>query len=209
MKKIGLFLILLLMFTACSSTQTGNSKKKYFDADNQEIERKEFLELKKQRSFMEFPSENPRNRKLFRIETEGEIKNIQYIRDLLAKEYNFSQKASAPLVVIYYREKDPCNSSGGFVNKEWMREYKKQLEEGLSKIANIQTMYLYKEYDGLEIHKNLIPWQKDPSNFFYESFFNGYFACTGFVVIAEDGRYFSRSVEFNKELVFEVAKALN
>lgn len=146
---------------------------------------------------------------LTRREIRGKVNNKESFDIMIEKELNFKLDKTKPTVIIYYIDKDPYNSGGGFVDKQWVKKWKKDLENGLYQIAEIKPIYLYKNFNGLKKHKGIIPWKKDPDNQVAELFFKHKYPWLSFLVISKNGDYISFFGEFTLNHLWEATKIMN
>ena len=171
MRKLIPTLIIGLLFYSCSSSKVENNKTRYFNENNIEISKSEYNKSVTNRNLIRIQNDSLNTNRLTKREIRGKINNKKKLDDLLNKVTNTNLDSTKPTVIIYYIGKDPYNSGGGFVDKQWMQNWKNDLETGLNQIAGIKPVYLYKDYNGLKKHEGIIPWIKDPENQIAELFF--------------------------------------
>ncbi len=208
MKKLLLTLIFGFLICSCSSTKVGNDKTKYFDENNIEINESKFNQIRSTNKLLDIQGDSVNHKKLTLREDQGNVNDRKALELLLEKELNQELDSNKPIVIIYYPGKDPCNSSGT-KSREWIKSWYGHLEIGLSKIAQVKPLYIYKDYDGLKKYEGILNWKKDPKGIIEKLFFKHHYPCSSFVVISKDGKYFSRFGEFGKEYVWEVTKQMN
>ncbi|WP_412985480.1 hypothetical protein [Pontimicrobium sp. IMCC45349] len=209
MKELLLKLIIGILFYSCSSSKVENNKTKYFNENNIEISKSEFNESRSNRKLIEVQNDSLNIKILTNREVRGKIKNKKLFDNLLNKSVNINVDSTKPTVIIYYIGKDPYNSGGGFVDRQWMKNWKNDLEKGLNQIAEIKPIYLYKNYNGLKKHEGIIPWKKDFENQISELFFKHKYPWLSFVVISKNGDYISRFGEFTLDYVWEATQLMN
>ena len=82
------------------------------------------------------------------------------------------------------------------------------MEKGIYKIAQSKPVYIYKDRNGLEKFRSVLPWMQDPGKTIERLFFKYHYPCYSFTVIANDGKYISYFGEFTKESVWAAIKLL-
>jgi len=209
MKKVLLTFIIGILIFSCSATKTGKEKTRYFDENNVEISKSEFNKSRTNRNLIRIQNDSLNTITLTKREVRGKINNKKELDDLLNRATNTNLDSTKPTVIIYYMGKDPYNSGGGFVDKQWMQNWKNDLENGLNQIAGVKPFYLYKDYNGLKKHEGIIPWNKDPENQIAELFFKHKYPWLSFVVISKNGDYISRFGEFTLDYVWEATQIMN
>lgn len=187
MKKTLLLIILGIIFYSCSSSKVENNKTKYFDESNIEISKTNFNKSRSNKKLIAVQNDSLNIKILTSREIRGRITNKESFDILLNNSINTNINSKKPIVIIYYIDKDPYNSGGGFVDDKFMKNWRSDLEKGLNEIAGIKPIYLYKSYTGLEKHEGIIPWKKDPENKVAELFFKHKYPWLSFVVISKDG----------------------
>ncbi|MDN6310176.1 MAG: hypothetical protein ACTHY4_05915 [Flavobacteriaceae bacterium] len=191
MKKNLLLAIFGIIIFSCSSSKT-----RYFDDNNVEISRSRFKKILSEYKFFEIPGDSTDQKKLISREERGEISNRAILEKKLQEQINYTIDDSQPLVIIYYPETKPCNSTK---STEWIRRWYGELEEGLRQIVNIKPVYIYKSNEGLHDYNGIIKWNEDPKGRVERLFFEHHYPCESFVVISKDGDYISYFGEFAKE----------
>lgn len=209
MRKLLLTLIIGILFYSCSSSKVENNKTKYFDEENIEIGKSEFNKSRSNRNLIAVQNDSLKTKSQTSREVRGKIKNKELFDIILNKSTNTNIDNTKPTVIIYYIDRDPYNSGGGFVDRQWMNNWKNELENGLNQIAGIKPIYLYKNYNGLKKHKGIIPWKKDTENQVAELFFKHKYPWLSFVVISKNGDYISRFGEFTLDYVREATQLMN
>ncbi len=206
MKSLLKIIILNLLLCACSSSKVNKNATKYFDENNIEISKKDFNKKKKTGKLLEITIDSI-NRKLTTRERRGTLNNMPKFIETLETGLNTVLESNKPIAIIFYPGKDPCNS-GGTGKKEWIKNWYKQLEDGLQQVAQIKPLYIYKDSKGLENYDGLLDWKQDPNQFIEHLFFKHHYPCSSFVVISSKGDYISYFGEFPKEFVWEAAQVL-
>ena len=209
MRKTFLTLIIGILTYSCSSTKVKSNRTKYFNENNIEVSQSEFNKSRSNRSLIAVQNDSLRTKTLTNREIRGKITNKELFDNQLNKILDTNIDNTKPIVIIYYIDKDPYNSGGGFVDRQWMKKWKKDLENGLNQIGEIKPIYLYKNYNGLKKHKGIIPWQKDVGNQVSELFFKHKYPWLSFVVISKNGEYISRFGEFTLDYVWEATQLMN
>lgn len=208
MKKHLLAVIIGILICSCSATKTENNKMRYFDEDNIEISKSKFNQIRSTNKLLDIPGDSVNHKKLTLREKRGKITNRALLDSLLENEIKQELNFTKPLVIVYYPGKDPCNSSGLATiesRKIWFRE----LEDGITQVAQTKPIYIYKNNDGLEKYDGVLTWHKDPQGTVEKLFFEHHYPCSSFVVISKDGNYISYFGEFRKEYVWEATQILN
>lgn len=205
MKKI-LFISIVGIIISCSSTNIGTDKK-YFNENNIEITKSEYNRSRSTNKLLDIPGDSANHRKLALREERGKITNRPILESLLEKETNRQLDPDKPIVIIYYPGKDPCNSSA-FPTEESVINWFKILEDGITQIAQIRPIYIYKDKEGLEKYSGILTWHKDPEETVEKLFFKYHYPCSSFVVISKNGDYISYFGEFGKEYVWEATQLM-
>ncbi len=206
MKKV--LLIFIILIYSCSVTKTGNNKTRYFDENNLEISKSEFNRIRSTNKLLDIPGDSANDKKLTLREKRGKINDRNSLELLLENATSLELDSKKPIVIIYYPGKDPWNSSGT-TNKEWIKSWYGQLEEGLSQMAGIKPLYIFKDNEGLKKYDGILNWNKDPEGTIERLFFDHHYPCSSFVVISKDGDYVSYFGEFGKEYVWEATEIMN
>ena len=132
-----------------------NSEVKYFDENAIEISKIDFDTKLESRNYLEIPGEEKPNKKLVLRENHGKINDVGKLYTLLETSTGQKLNRQNPMVVIFYPGKDE-NNSGGQNDRISIRLRKKELCKGLKEVAEIEPIYIYKDYTGLEKQKNFI-----------------------------------------------------
>lgn len=194
---------------SCSSSRIENSKTKYFNENNIEISKLQFDKSRTNKKLIAVLNDSMNKKILIQREVRGKISNKELFNNSLSKSLNINVDSKKPIVIIYYIGKDPYNSGGGFVDKQWVKKWKNDLEKGLNEIAETNPIYLYKAYDGLKKHEGIIPWKKDPENKVADLFFKHKYPWLSFVVISKSGDYISRFGEFTLDYIWEATRLMD
>lgn len=208
MRKILLTLIFGILIYSCSSSKIDNDRTKYFDENNLEISKSKFNRIRSTNKLLDIPGDSVNHKKLTLREKRGKINDKKSLELLLEKVMNLELDSNKPIVIIYHPGKDPCNSSGT-TDKEWIKSWYGQLEEGLNQVAEVKPLYIYKDNDGLQKYNGILNWNKDPEGTIERIFFKYHYPCKSFVVISKDGEYISYFGEFGKEYVWEATQLMN
>lgn len=207
MKKILLPLIFGILLYSCSSTKIANDKTKYFDENDLEISKSKFDDMLSTNKLLDIPGDSVNHKKLTLREKRGKINDRKALGLLFEKELNQKLDSNKPIVIIYHPGKDACNSSST-TNKQWIKNWYGQLEEGLNQVAQIKPIYIYKENNGLKKYDGILEWKKDPEGIVERLFFEHHYPCSSFVIISKNGEYISYFGEFAKEYVWEAAELM-
>ena len=208
MRKILLKLTFGILIYSCSSLEIVNDRTKYFDENNLEISKSKFNRIRSTNKLLDIPGDSVNHKKLTLREKRGKINDKKSLVVLLEKAMNLELDSNKPIVIIYHPGKDPCNSSGT-TDKEWIKNWYGQLEEGLIQVAEVKPLYIYKDNDGLQKYNGILNWNKDPKGTIERIFFKYHYPCKSFVVISKDGEYISYFGEFGKEYVWEATQLMN
>ena len=206
MKKILLSTLIATVFYSCSSSK---ESRKYFSENNIEISKSVFDKSRFDKNLIAVKDDSLNREILTKRELRGKMNDLESFYNLLETDLNYKIDKTKPIVIIYYIDKDPYNSGGGFVDKKWIANWKNDLERGLNQIAGIKPIYLYKKFQGLKQHEGIIPWQKDPENQVGQMFFKHNYPWLSFVVISTEGNYISRFGEFTLDYVWEATQIMN
>jgi len=206
MKKILLSTIIGILFCSCSSSKQAT---KYFNENNIEISKPKFNKLRLNTKLLAVHNDSLNKTTLMSRETRGKLSNHESFYYLIEKELKLNIERTKPIVIIYYFNKDPYNSGGGFIDKQWIKNWKNKLEIGLNQIAGIKPIYLYKNFQGLKKHEGIIPWKKDPKNEIGQLFFKHEYPWLSFVVISKHGRYIGGFGEFPIEYIWKSTQIMN
>lgn len=208
MKNNLLIIFLGIFIHSCSSTKRIEKRMRYFDENNLEISKSKFKKIRLTNKFLDIKGDSINHKKLIVREESGKINNRPLLKSLLEKETNQKLDPNKPIVIIYYPGKDKCNSSGS-ATKESTKKWYEQLEKGISQIAGIKPIYIYKSFEGLNSRNDTSKWYKDPNETIERLFFKHHYPCSSFVVISKDGNYISYFGEFGMEYVWTVTQFLN
>jgi hypothetical protein len=201
--KYVIFFLVFFFFQSCS-TKKGTTI--YFD-DTSQITKNNFNSLKKTRTYFEIQGDSINHRKIIFREQKGKIENRFEIVDLLKKDLDLNINVNEFIVIVYYPGKDACNSSGSS-DENWIKNKFANLEQGVYALTNTKPIYLYQKNEGLEKYNNIITWKQDPNNIIEKTFFKHHYPCSSFVVIDENGNFFSYFGEFVPEQIHDAIKFL-
>lgn len=207
MKNILLITIIGFLIYSCSSSKLGTDGKRYFDENNVEISKSKFNKIRSTNRLLDVPGDSINHRKLVLREERGKITNRPVLELLLENQINEQIDSEKPIVIIYHPGKDPCNSSGS-ATKESLRNWHRQLEEGVQQVAKTKPIYIYKNSDGLEEYDGVLTWHRDPELSIERLFFEYHYPCSSFVVISKEGEYIAYFGEFGKEYVWEATQIM-
>jgi len=196
------FLLLSIFIFSCSSTKDYS----YFDENTIEISKKAFNKKRQTRKYLPITIDST-TLKLTTREKRGTLNNMSKFFETLEAGLNTKLDTSKPIAIIFYPGEDDCNNSGT-TNKEWIKNWHEQLEDGLEQVAQIKPLYVYKNSKGIEDYDGLLDWKQDPNQFIEQLFFKHHYPCKSFVVISGKGDYISYFGEFPKEFVWEAAQIL-
>jgi hypothetical protein len=203
MMKYVIFFWVFFFFQSCS-TKIGTTI--YFD-DTSQITKNNFNSLKKTRTYFEIQGDSINHRKIIFREQKGKIDNRFEIVDLLKKNLDLKINVNEFVIIVYYPGKDACNSSGSS-DENWIKNKFANLEQGVYALTNTKPIYLYQKNEGLEKYNNIITWKQDPNNIIEKTFFKHHYPCNSFVVIDENGNFFSYFGEFVPEQIHDAIKFL-
>lgn len=208
MEKVLLTLIIVNLICSCSATKDNKDKTRYFDENNIEISKSKFNRIRSKNRLLDIPGDSINHKKLTVREKRGKINDRKNLELLLEEGTNIDLDSNKPIVIIFHPGKDPCNSNGT-TDKEWIKNWFNQLEEGLYQIAKIKPLYIYKNNDGLDKYNGILNWNKDPQKTIERLFFEYHYPCKSFVVISKNGEYISYFGEFGYKYVWEATQILN
>ena len=203
MRNLLKSILLSLFILSCSSTKDY----RYFDENNVEISKSKFNRIRLTNKLLDIPGDSINHKKLTLREKRGTLTNMPKFIETLKVGLNITLDATKPIAIIFYPGEDSCNS-GGTGKKEWVKNWNKQLEDGLHQVAKIKPLYIYKDSKGLENYDGLLDWKQDPNQFIVQLFFKHHYPCSSFVVISSKGDYISYFGEFPKEFVWEAVQIL-
>jgi len=206
MKKILLLIIIGILFHSCSSSKQVT---KYFNKNNIEISKTEFNKLRLNRNLVAIHNDSLNKTTLVNIKIRGKLSNPKSLYYLIEKELKINIERTKPIVIIYYFNKDLYNSGGGFIEKQWIKNWRNKLEIGLYQIAGIKPIYLYENFQGLKKHEGIIPWKKDPKNEIGQLFFKHKYPWLSFVVISKHGIYRGGFGEFPIDYIWKTTQIMN
>lgn len=207
MRKKNLILIFGFLMYSCSSLKLRNNSLKYFKENNVEIDKVKFNQILSTNKFLVIQGDSTNYKKLILREKRGKITNRASLELLLEKVINRELDTTKPIVIIYYPGKDRCNSNDSS-KTESRKNWFKNLEEGIYKIAKTKPIYIYKDKDGLKKYDGILTWHKDPESIVEKLFFKHHYPCSSFVVISKDGNYVSYFGEFSKNYLWESTKLI-
>lgn len=202
MKNLLKFILLITLIFSCSASKEYT----YFDENNVEIDKKTYIKKKQTGELLGIQLDSTKL-KLTTREKRGTLTNMPKFIETLEVGLNITLDTTKPIAVIFYPGEDSCNS-GGTGKNEWIKNWYKQLEDGLQQVAEIKPLYIYKDSKGLESYDGLLDWKQDPNQFIENLFFKHHYPCNSFVVISSKGDYISYFGEFPKEFLWEAAQIL-
>ena len=183
MKKVLLIIIIGILISSCSATKTGKDRTRYFDENNVEISKSKFNQIRSTSKLLDITGDSVNHKKLTLREKRGKINDRKSLELLLEKTTNLELDSAKPIVIIFYPGKDK-NNSGAFknyksnsYNKEWIRQWYGQLEDGINQVAQTKPIYFYKDNDGLEKYDGILTWYKDPEKTIERLFFEHHYPC--------------------------------
>lgn len=195
-------------WSCSSSKKIENNSVRYFNLDGSEISESKFNRLRSLVKVLGIPGDSINHKKLIKREKRGKINDREAFEFVLEKELNIELDSDKPIVIIYHPGKDPCNSSGTN-DKKMIRNWYKELEKGLNKIAQVKPIYICKEYDEIKRAARILDWKKDPEDMIERLFFKHHYPCSSFVVISKEGNYISYFGEFGKKYVWKATNIMN
>ncbi|WP_223032891.1 hypothetical protein [Hanstruepera marina] len=205
--KLLLFFICIVLYTGCSSSKIKQGDIRYFNHKNVELSEEKFYKIRSTNKYLDIPGDSINHIKLTVREKKGKIPKRSDLEDILEKLINREIDSTSPIVIIYHPGKDRCNS-GGTANKAKIKNWHDQLALGLKRIANIEPIYIYKSYDGLQRYNGILNYYKDPNRIIESLFFEYHYPCSSYVVISKSGEYISYFGEFSKESVWRTTQRL-
>jgi hypothetical protein len=193
-----LLLILALLFPILIFSQT-----KYFDTNDKEISKSQFLNLPIKNGELKVYNDSLKIGKIISQRNERGVLDSNKFYELINQNLKIKLKENNPTVVIFYTGKDSCNSSGRATpnsNHQWFNE----LMDKSNEVTSTNYIFIYKSKKGLKYTKEDI-WYKDPKGLIELSFFKYHYPCSSYVIIY-DSKYISHFGEFDKENVLENLK---
>lgn len=211
MKHIFFLLSLLFMVKSSTAQQTelpgGHTRIEYLDEKGNPISQTRFEYKRATNKYLDVPGDAPNQIRLVDRSETGQVHDLKQLYHLIESMTGNKPDETKPLVIIYHPGPDFCNS-GGTTNIESRASWFKELDKGVFRIAQTKPVYVYKEENGIEQYKNLIPWYKDPEGAIEKLFFKYHYPCSSFTVIGKDGNYTSYFGEFSQQTVWAAAKTI-
>lgn len=201
MKKLLLLFVLIVQNTANAQT--------YYDADNNKIDKKTFDKFLAGKEYYHVENDSLKAFKLMYRNNRGEKGSLGDAKKLfqeLNEKLHLKLDSSKPLIIYYYPGKDPCNSGGMYpIRREYLKS-SKQLDKKVKKIADVNTIRVYKNDDGLTTKED-IDWKKDPNALIENLFFNYHYGCGSFVIVNKE-KYLAVFGEYGHTQVTESLKEI-
>lgn len=208
MNRILQLLCLTFLISTLSFSQNQNDNIKYFDENYHPMTKDEHNKRKWNNGMFSMEGDSIHHRVLVFYKILGTIKNKEDLDSLLASATNTEIDPSKPLFIYYYPGKDPCNSSGTFDRKKTAKVFN-AMERRVNRIKESTFLYVYKDIEGLfgrfDGYRN---WIKDPGGTIERLFFDRHYPCSSFVIISEEGNFFSRFGEMHPEDAVNMMKEL-
>lgn len=181
------------------------SQNKYFDDNDKEISKTEFLNWSLKNSQFKVYNDSLGTGKIISEREEVGTLFSEKIIQTINKNLNLNLDKNKPLVITFYPGKDPCNSSG-YATPKSAHQWNMELIEKSNKITSTNFLFIYKSKEGLKSLKKDI-WYKDPKQLIELNFFKYHYPCSSYVIIFND-KYISYFGEFNKESVLTNLKKI-
>ncbi|UUV21876.1 hypothetical protein [Paenimyroides aestuarii] len=200
MKKLLLLFVLIVQNTLYAQT--------YYDADNNKIDKKTFDKFLAGKEYYHVENDSLKAFKLMYLNNRGEKGSLGDTKKLfqeLNEKLHLKLDSIKPLIIYYYPGKDPCNS-GGTATLKSQNQWEKQLAKKVKKIADVNTLRIYKNEDGLKT-KGVLEWKKDPNALIENLFFNYHYGCGSFVIINKE-KYLAVFGEYGHTQVTESLKEI-
>lgn len=206
--------VILILFFSCHYISLGQDSDnqennlQYYDKDNNRISVTEFDELEKKGGFYTITSDSLKISKLTPKKEKGTLENknqwIIHLEKLTGRKID----SNRPIILIFHPGKDPCNSSGT-ATPETTKEWYGQLEKGTNRIAKTEPIYISKVPEDLKERDKVVNWHEDKGQVIETRFFKFHYPCGSFVIIAENGDYFSSFGEYDKQYLWKMLKEMN
>lgn len=144
------------------------------------------------------------NVKVERIK-KGKISKEQLnsIKKELIKDGNQILFENDIIIINYYPGKDKCNSGG---NKSLVRKDYRLFLRRLKKLENVKQFFVYKTLNGTKAYGKKLHWISDSTKNIENTFFKIHYPCGSFVIIDENGNYYSTRGEYNIEKIIDLIK---
>lgn len=206
---VFLFFIISFHFSFGQNSSNNSQKEsyKYYDKDDNVISESEFSELYLIGGFYTVQSDSLRIIKLTPTKEKGRLDNKTQLIIHLEKLTGRQIDDKKPIILIYHPGKDACNSSGSATESSKKIWFSK-LEKGTKRIAKTEPIYICKSYEELKESDKVLHWHEDIGKTIEKQFFKFHYPCSSFVIIAEDGEFFSSFGEFGKEYLWKMLKEM-
>jgi len=209
-KSLQIFIttILISSFSFSQNQKIENNDIKYFDENYKPISKTEYENKKKKNRLLSIEGDSINHKILSIRANQGTLQNRKYLDSLLTLSSQKKIDSTKPLVIIFYPEKDPCNSSGS-ATRRTIKSWYNKMEKGINKIRESNIIYVYKETDGLfGRNDGYKEWIKDPKQTVERLFFKRHYPCNSFVVISENNKFISYFGHFSKDNIWKAVEMI-
>jgi len=176
------------------------------DYNNQLISERDLKQRYKGRNYFAIETSIPNVTKLILRTQEDTLQQVENLYAHLEEITRQTLERDKMIVIIYHPGLDKCNSTGTATlstRKLWYKE----MERKLNRIADINTVYIYKNDEGLKKWRKA-NWTEDKNQIIERLFFKYHYPCGSFTVVHPSGHYKSGLGEYSKSWVWKLTEDL-
>lgn len=132
--------------------------------------------------------------------TQGQLSLESYklIRSTLEKASGEKIQDGNTIVIDYFPGIDRCNTASKPKDPQIIY-YREQYLEEISKIKQVNQFNVYREVEGTKSYGKNIVWTADENQLIEKTFFKLPYPCGSYVIIYNDGSYYSYKGEYNSD----------
>jgi len=185
---------------------TATAQQKYMDYYNQPISKSDFETKYKNQPYFVIETTIPEVSKLILRTQEDTLQQVDNLYAHLEEITGQTLERDKMLAIIYYPGPDKYNTTGTatlFSRKLWYKE----MERKLNRIADINTVYIYKNDEGLKKWRKA-NWTEDKNQIIERLFFKYHYPCGSFTVVHPSGHFKSGLGEYSKSWVWKLTEEL-
>ncbi|WP_167597590.1 hypothetical protein [Leeuwenhoekiella sp. ZYFB001] len=199
MPKIVFSILILFCLTA-------TAQQKYMDYNNQLISERDLEQHYKGRNYFAIETTIPNVTKLILRTQEDTLQQVENLYAHLEEITGQTLERDKMIAIIYYPGLDTCNDRGS-INFGTRKLWYKEMERKLNRIADINTVYIYKNDEGLKKWRKA-NWTEDKNQIIERLFFKYHYPCGSFTVVHPSGHYKSGLGEYSKSWVWKLTEDL-
>ena len=199
MPKIVFSILILFCLTA-------TAQQKYMDYNNQLISERDLEQRYKGINYFAIETSIPNVTKLILRTQEDTLQQVESLYAHLEEITGQTLERDKMLAIIYYPGLDSCNDSGS-INFGTRKLWYTKMERELKHIADINTIYIYKNDEGLKKWRKA-NWTEDKNQIIERLFFTYHYPCGSFTVVHPSGHYKSGLGEYSQNWVWKLTEDL-